>query len=60
LPRHPLVPRGYPSIGCAPCTTPVAAGEDARAGRWRGAEKDECGIHLVEGRIVRGPVRRAS
>jgi len=60
LPRHPLVARGYPSIGCAPCTTPVAAGEDARAGRWRGAQKEECGIHVVEGRIVRGPVRQAS
>lgn len=45
LPRHPLVAEGYPSIGCAPCTQPVAAGEDARAGRWRGSEKTECGIH---------------
>jgi phosphoadenylyl-sulfate reductase (thioredoxin) len=56
LPRHPLVARGYPSLGCAPCTTPVAAGEDPRAGRWRGAEKEECGIHFVDGRLVRGPV----
>lgn len=46
LPRHPLVARGYPSIGCAPCTTPVAEGEDPRAGRWRGQEKTECGIHF--------------
>ena len=46
LPRHPLVARGYPSIGCAPCTTPVAPGEDARAGRWRGLSKTECGIHF--------------
>ncbi|MBZ4022233.1 phosphoadenosine phosphosulfate reductase [Rhodobacter sp. TJ_12] len=53
LPRHPLVARGYPSIGCAPCTSPVAAGEDPRAGRWRGQEKTECGIHFVNGRIVR-------
>lgn len=46
LPRHPLVARGYPSIGCAPCTTPVAEGEDPRAGRWRGQGKVECGIHF--------------
>ncbi|MCX7645316.1 MAG: phosphoadenylyl-sulfate reductase [Rhodobacteraceae bacterium] len=57
LPRHPLVARGYPSIGCAPCTTPVAEGEDERAGRWRGSDKTECGIHFVNGRVVRGPVR---
>jgi len=60
LPRHPLVARGYASIGCAPCTTPVATGEDARAGRWRESDKEECGIHVVDGRIVRGPVRQAS
>lgn len=53
LPRHPLVARGYPSIGCAPCTSPVAKGEDPRAGRWRGQEKTECGIHLVNGKFVR-------
>lgn len=53
LPRHPLVARGYPSIGCRPCTTPVAPGEAARAGRWRGEDKDECGIHVVDGRVVR-------
>lgn len=46
LPRHPLEGQGYRSIGCAPCTTPVAAGEDARSGRWRGMEKTECGIHF--------------
>ncbi|MGL4288115.1 MAG: phosphoadenylyl-sulfate reductase [Phreatobacter sp.] len=45
LPAHPLVKEGYPSIGCAPCTSPVAAGEDARAGRWRNSGKIECGIH---------------
>ena len=55
LPRHPLVDRGYPSIGCAPCTTRVAAGEDPRAGRWRDSDKDECGIHFVDGKAVRGP-----
>lgn len=53
LPAHPLVARGYPSIGCAPCTTPAAPGEDPRAGRWRGAAKTECGIHIVNGRIMR-------
>ncbi len=46
LPRHPLVARGYASIGCAPCTTPVRPGEDPRAGRWRGSAKVECGIHF--------------
>ena len=55
LPRHPLVARGYPSIGCAPCTSPVAAGEDPRAGRWRGQAKTECGIHFIGGRVTRGP-----
>ena len=53
LPRHPLVARGYPSIGCAPCTTQVAEGEDPRAGRWRNREKEECGIHFVNGKMVR-------
>ena len=46
LPRHPLVERGYRSIGCTTCTRPVAAGEAARAGRWWGLDKTECGIHL--------------
>ena len=54
LPRHPLVSGGYPSIGCAPCTTRVAPGENPRAGRWRGWEKDECGIHFIDGKAVRG------
>lgn len=53
LPRHPLVAQGYPSIGCAPCTSKVAPGEDPRAGRWRGADKEECGIHFVNGKMVR-------
>ena len=56
LPRHPLVAQGYPSIGCAPCTSKVAKGEDPRAGRWRGSEKEECGIHFVNGKVVRGPL----
>jgi phosphoadenosine phosphosulfate reductase len=46
LPRHPLVAAGYASIGCAPCTRPVRPGEDARAGRWAGRPKTECGIHV--------------
>ena len=45
LPVHPLVPRGYRSIGCAPTTRPVAQGEDPRAGRWSGSDKTECGLH---------------
>jgi phosphoadenosine phosphosulfate reductase len=45
LPRHPLEADGYRSIGCMPCTSPVAADEDPRAGRWRGQGKIECGIH---------------
>ncbi|WP_296420468.1 phosphoadenylyl-sulfate reductase [Pseudooctadecabacter sp.] len=46
LPRHPLVAKGYPSIGCVPCTSPVGHGEDVRAGRWRDQGKTECGIHF--------------
>ncbi|HVX21273.1 MAG TPA: phosphoadenylyl-sulfate reductase [Acidimicrobiales bacterium] len=45
LPVHPLVPKGYLSIGCAPTTRPVAEGEDPRAGRWAGTGKTECGLH---------------
>ncbi len=45
LPPHPLVAKGFPSIGCLPCTSRVAPGEDIRAGRWRGRTKSECGIH---------------
>jgi phosphoadenosine phosphosulfate reductase len=45
LPRHPLVAAGYASIGCAPCTRATRPGEDARAGRWAGLAKTECGIH---------------
>jgi phosphoadenosine phosphosulfate reductase len=47
LPQHPLVAKGFRSIGCEPCTTPVSEGEDERAGRWRGLAKSECGIHLL-------------
>lgn len=42
---HPLREVGYASIGCAPCTRPVAEGEDPRAGRWSGHNKTECGLH---------------
>lgn len=56
LPRHPLVAKGFPSIGCAPCTTAVKPGEDPRAGRWRGTEKIECGIHFIDGKAVRVPL----
>lgn len=46
LPRHPLEAQGFLSVGCQPCTSPVAPGEDPRAGRWRGWDKTECGIHV--------------
>jgi phosphoadenosine phosphosulfate reductase len=45
LPNHPLAHQGYLSVGCQPCTSAVQAGEDARAGRWRGQSKLECGLH---------------
>ena len=45
VPYNPLHDRGYPSIGCAPCTSPVGDGEDERAGRWRGNDRTECGLH---------------
>jgi len=45
LPIHPLLTKGYTSIGCWPCTRPVAPGEDRRAGRWSGQAKTECGLH---------------
>ncbi len=45
LPANPLTERGYPSIGCWPCTRPVAPGEDKRGGRWAGNAKTECGLH---------------
>lgn len=47
LPAHPLVAQGFPSIGCWPCTQPAQDGEDTRAGRWKGLDKSECGIHLA-------------
>ena len=48
LPPHPLVAEGFASIGCSPCTGKVAPGEDPRAGRWRGWDKTECGIHGLD------------
>jgi phosphoadenosine phosphosulfate reductase len=47
LPAHPLVAQGFPSIGCWPCTAPADEGDDIRAGRWKGLDKTECGIHLA-------------
>jgi phosphoadenosine phosphosulfate reductase len=46
VPVNPLLERGYPSIGCRPCTQPVADGAAPRSGRWAGTEKMECGLHL--------------
>lgn len=48
VPYNELHDRDYPSIGCWPCTRPVAAGEDERSGRWAGKKKKECGLHVVE------------
>jgi len=48
LPPHPLVASGYQSVGCMPCSSRAAAGEDARDGRWRGRAKTECGIHTTK------------
>lgn len=45
IPYNPLHEQGYPSIGCVPCTSVVALGENPRAGRWRGSQKRECGLH---------------
>jgi phosphoadenosine phosphosulfate reductase len=47
LPEHPLLAAGYLSVGCAPCTRPVYAGEDQRDGRWAGQAKVECGLHTL-------------
>ena len=46
VPVNPLVSQGYLSIGCAPCTVPVAPGQHPRSGRWAGLDKTECGLHL--------------
>lgn len=60
LPRHPLVAKGYPSLGCLPCTTRVAPDEDQRAGRWRGKSKNECGIHFENATAVHSLLSEAS
>lgn len=52
IPYNPLQDRGYRSIGCWPCTRPVAAGENERAGRWTGFDKSECGIHTFLGQSI--------
>ncbi len=54
LPRHPLEADGFSSIGCVPCSGPTCAGEGRRAGRWRGLDKTECGIHSLASMPVRG------
>ena len=57
LPRHPLEAQGYLSIGCSPCTSRVMPGEDPRAGRWRGWDKVECGIHTpIDGPSADDPI----
>jgi phosphoadenosine phosphosulfate reductase len=48
LPRHPLAASGFLSVGCMPCTSRTSPDEDARAGRWRGRPKTECGIHTMK------------
>jgi phosphoadenosine phosphosulfate reductase len=48
IPYNPLHDENYPSIGCAPCTAPVEAGQDEREGRWKGSKKKECGLHVIE------------
>jgi phosphoadenosine phosphosulfate reductase len=55
VPYNPLHDRGYPSIGCEPCTRAIQPGEDIRAGRWwwENPESKECGLHVVDGKLVR-------
>lgn len=48
IPYNPLHDKGYPSIGCWPCTRKISPGEDERAGRWSGTVKTECGLHSIE------------
>ncbi len=60
VPYSALHDRGYPSIGCAPCTRAVAPGEDIRSGRWwwESPEHKECGLHVVDGKLVRKGTKR--
>jgi phosphoadenosine phosphosulfate reductase len=55
VPYNPLHDQGYPSIGCEPCTRAIQPGEDVRAGRWwwENPESKECGLHVVDGKLVR-------
>jgi len=55
VPYNPLHDKGYPSIGCDPCTRAIQPGEDVRAGRWwwENPESKECGLHVVDGKLVR-------
>jgi phosphoadenosine phosphosulfate reductase len=55
VPYNPLHDKGYPSIGCEPCTRAIQPGEDVRAGRWwwENPETKECGLHVVDGKLVR-------
>jgi phosphoadenosine phosphosulfate reductase len=55
VPYNALHDRGYPSIGCEPCTRAIQPGEDVRAGRWwwENPESKECGLHLVDGKLIR-------
>ncbi|MDY7579562.1 phosphoadenylyl-sulfate reductase [Herbaspirillum sp. RTI4] len=55
VPYNPLHDKGYPSIGCAPCTRAIQPGEDVRAGRWwwENPDSKECGLHVVDGKLVR-------
>jgi thioredoxin-dependent adenylylsulfate APS reductase len=60
VPYNPLHDRGFPSIGCQPCTSAVKPGEDARAGRWRGAAKKECGLHVLNDSTAPGAEKETS
>ena len=55
VPYNPLHDRGYPSIGCEPCTRAIQPSEDVRAGRWwwENPESKECGLHVVDGKLIR-------
>jgi len=55
VPYNPLHDKGYPSIGCEPCTRAIQPGEDVRAGRWwwENTDSKECGLHVVDGKLIR-------
>lgn len=55
VPYNPLHDKGYPSIGCEPCTRAIQEGEDVRAGRWwwENPDSKECGLHVVDGKLIR-------